>query len=219
MSESGLRWGLQIGVINAALGVLSLMIGAVFAPLQSQQPSVEAIVIPYFIRGILVLLVLGVALGLSYYAGIRAERSRLELLALESADGAASQPSSASDRSGSVFAGALAMLVYWFVTTLYTYLFPVVPQGGTAGGSQVATLESHVVLGVVFVCLGAGLGGLGSRVPAARMLLDRLIVKPSTVATIAPITPILPEAAGGTTPSDGQVVELRADVEVQDAKN
>src|SRR5262249_43949591 len=142
------------------------VLGGVLAPMPTGQTIPEVVSVLIFVRGMLVLVVLGIVLGLSYYAGLRVG---MDLLQEPEQDGI-----SPADRLGPVLAGGLVMFLYWLITTLYVYVFP---PFGTRDSSLKAFL-THLLLGAVFIGLGAGLGGLGGRSPAARRLLSRVVVAP-----------------------------------------
>ena len=78
------------------------------------------------------------------------------------------------DRWAAVLAGAIVMLLYWFVTSLYVYAFP--PFGQRDASIQ--GLGGRFLLGLLFICLGAGLGGLGARTASTRRLVERVIIVP-----------------------------------------
>jgi hypothetical protein len=130
----------------------------------------------------LALLALGITLGLAYYAGLQVERDRIRHLPEASATTALS--ASAQDRFGSLIAGLLVTFCWWFGTTLTGYLLPLLPEtkSSAADPSQFAL---HLIWGGFIAVIGVGLGGLGSRMVAARTLLDRIIVSPQ--ATTIPL--------------------------------
>lgn len=186
--EAGLRWGALVGGVGAALGVVSYLAGAILAPVRSTRLSGDAAITGVFIHVLLVLVVLGVVLGLSYYAGMRITREQIDAASA----GGAETP--APDRAPAALGGAVAMLLYWFFTTLYVYLFPPFGQRD----SSLQALEGHVLLGVVFVIMGAGLGSMGARAVTARRLITRVIIAPAppraagVPAATAPETPAEP---------------------------
>lgn len=176
--EASLRWGGIIGGAGAALGVLSYLAGTILAPVNSTHLSGDAAIVGVFVHVLLVLVILGLVLGLCYYAGMRIARDQLDATPTSGTE------TPTVDRAPAALGGAVAMLLYWFITTLYVYLFP--PFGQRDGSLQ--ALEGHVVLGVIFVIMGAGLGSMGARGAAARRLITRVIVAPAPrPATIVPI--------------------------------
>lgn len=200
MRQLGLRWGLTFGVAGAVLGVLTLLIGKVFVPVPASGTA-ETVVVAVFIQGLLALVALGVVFGMAYYAGLRTERDKLL------ADSTEATPAlgAPEDRSGSIFAGGLVMLCYWFVTTLYLWLQPTVAPGPQAQRPDVGQfLESRLIFGVVCLIFGIGLGGLGGRAPAARRLLDRIAVTPAA----APVASPLVAAPSAPTPAQQEVSTL-----------
>src|SRR5579884_2435342 len=151
MRDTHLRWGVIIGAVGAALGLLSYIAGAVLAPVQSTRISGDAAITNVFIHILFVLAVLGVVLGLAYYGGMRATRERL--------DAAQGDDAATADRAGAALTGAVVMLIYWFVTRVYLYIAPPFGTRDTSLGA----MEGTVILGVVFVLMGAGLGSMGAR--------------------------------------------------------
>jgi predicted transporter len=169
--DAGLRWGARMGAFGAALGIASYLIGALLIPWKPTQASAEAVLLTVFVRSLFVLVALGVTLGLAYYSGLRIGRER------HGQHQSAVPPAVATisdDRWAAVLAGAIVMLLYWFVTSLYVYAFP--PFGQRDASIQ--GLGGRFLLGLLFICLGAGLGGLGARTAATRRLVERVIIVP-----------------------------------------
>jgi hypothetical protein len=166
MQDTGLRWGVTTGGFGAVIGVLSYVLGGVLEPVSSGPTTAEAVAVMVFVRGLLVLAVLGIVLGLAYYAGLRVGMDMLQ--------GLTQDEDVPGDRVGPVLSGGLVMFLYWFATTLYVYLIP--PLGKRDASLQ--TFLVHLLLGAVFIGLGGGLGGLGGRAPVARRLLNRVVGAP-----------------------------------------
>jgi hypothetical protein len=179
MRDSTLRWGLGMGLAGAALGIVTLVLGAVFLPIP-QDSTAETVAAAILIRGILALVALGITLGLAYYAGLRVERDRVR------GEGASQRGDTASfqARSGSLIAGFLVSFCWWFGTTLTGYLLPLLPQTASSGAS-LSDFEQRLIWGALVTIIGTGLGGLGSRTIAAGRLLDRIVVSPT--ATTVPL--------------------------------
>jgi|GEM_PF-2032773 hypothetical protein len=211
MQTATLRWGLGLGLAGAALGVVALLIGAFIFPIPPSTTA-EAVAVAILVRGVLALLALGVTLGLAYYAGLRVERERQRDLADASlAEQVAEQPepldplaaaapaatiasdpypaSNPGDRLGSLIAGLLVAFCWWFATSLTGYLFRLLPQTASSAADP-SQITERLIWGALIVIVGAGLGGLGSRAPAARTLLDRII------------TPALPSPTAGRAASE-----------------
>jgi hypothetical protein len=188
--DTSLRWGARMGAFGAALGVASYLIGALLVPWKSAQSSADAVVVVVFLRSLFVLVALGVTLGLAYYAGLRIGRERhgQHQAAAPSVGAAISD-----NRLAAVLAGIIVMLLYWFVTSLYLYAFP--PFGQRDASLQ--GLAGRFLLGLLFVCLGGGLGGLGARTASARRLVERVILVPPP----APAAPAGDTARAGVTPA------------------
>jgi len=157
VQKSFLTWGLGIGVVSAVLGVAGLVVGALVEPVR-QQTTAEVVVTALFIRGMIVLLTLAVAFGLAYYAGTRVAvtTSSRERAPIDAA-----------------IAGGLVMACYWVATTICIIL------QGNADVREASVLTLRVVFGVLFVLIGAGLGGLGARAFAARQLLPNVLATPA----------------------------------------
>lgn len=193
MRDESLRWGLGMGAVAAILGTAALILGALIEPVK-RVTTAEAAALAIFIRGIFVLVTLGIALGLAYYAGLRAERARL------SADASleASSPSvagSQNQRSVAVLAGGLTMFCYWLITSLYMLVLPPSTQPPTAQVDLLSFVENRLLFGIIFVLFGLGLGGLGGKAPAAQLLLDRIVRAPlPAAATVSVATPSQEEA-------------------------
>ena len=219
MRDVSLRWGLGMGAASAILGTAALIAGSFIEPVQ-RITTAEAAALAIFVRGILVLVTLGIALGLAYYAGLRAERARL------SEDAAAAAPTDArgslstgtstgdiqNQRRVAVLAGGLTMFCYWLITSLYLFVLPPSTQPSTAQVDVLSFIENRLLFGIIFVLFGLGLGGLGGRAPAARVLLDRIIKSPvpapvavaatvPTGAALAPANTSVNVVSASTTPS------------------
>ena len=184
MRDATLRWGLGMGVASAALGIIALLGGAFFFPIPSDSTA-DSVAAALLIRGILALSALGVTLGLAYYAGVRVERDRVGNLPEASARVALA--ATAQDRMGSLVAGLLVSFCWWFGTTLTGYLMPLLPQTASSAADP-SQLVWRLIWGALITTIGAGLGGLGARMIAARALLDRVILsaQATTVPLLAP---------------------------------
>jgi hypothetical protein len=179
-----------MGVAAAVTGTAALVLGEVLEPIRSVTTA-EAVALAVFVQGMLVLITLGVALGMAYFAGLRAERARLNEDGGQAPDHAGSPASLLeSDRMVPVLAGGITMFCYWLITSMYLYVLPPTHTQGAPHPDLLPFVEFRLLFGVVYVLLGLGLGGLGGRAPAARILLDRLTTK------VAP--PVEPPAAPPT---------------------
>ncbi len=112
----------------------------------------------------LALLTLGIALGLAYFAGLRAEHDR------PPKEGAARPDPLSDDRRDSALAGAIVMALYCLFTTFLAVLLDL----RTPTISVSTLLGQRAIQAVLFVILGYGMGALGGRVPAVRSLLDEI---------------------------------------------
>lgn len=205
MRDVSLRWGLGMGAVSAVLGTIALILGSVIEPVQ-RVTTAEAAALAIFIRGIFVLVTLGVALGLAYYAGLRAERARLIEDAAPRVGGvAAAAASETNSRSVAVLAGGVTMFCYWLITSLYMFVLPPSTQPSTARLDALSFAENRLLFGIIFVLFGLGLGGLGGRAPAARLLLDRIVKTP------APVTVPMPAPVAATPAAQATVMENRRD--------
>lgn len=178
MRDESLRWGLGMGAAAAILGTIALILGAFVEPVK-RVTTAETAALAIFIRGIFILVTLGVALGLAYYAGLRAERARLVEDAAQGTNPSATGEQ--NNRLVAVLAGGLTMFCYWLITSLYLFVLPPSTQPSTASVDLLSFVENRLLFGIIFVLFGLGLGGLGGRTPAARLLLDK-IVKPPQLA-------------------------------------
>lgn len=195
MRDISLRWGLGMGVLSAALGTGALLLGALIEPFK-QVTTADAVALALFIRGMLVLISLGLALGLAYYAGLRVARTFFQavLASAESTEMAtntaiasllgSSVLGTSLDRKFTVLAGGLTMFCYWLITSMYIFVLPPTDQSVSPRGNTLNFIETRLLLGVVYMLFGLGLGGLGGRAPAARLLLDRLALPISAHVTM-----------------------------------
>lgn len=184
MRETSLRWGLGLGAVAAVAGIAAQLVAAQLMP--SGKPAPFDVAIRYLIvAGPLVLLALGLAIGLAYLAGLRAERDRPA--APPPAPDAI--PPWGGERRDSALAGTVVMAAYWVLTSLYTL---VLNMGGAPNFGTF--LSQHLVQGIIFLAFGYGMGALGGRAPAARKLLDSISLAP---AEAAPATSTHLESATG----------------------
>ncbi len=167
MPESSLRWGGWLGALSAGLGVFAYFAGAFLTPLTSKVTTGEAVIPIVLIRGLFVLVALGVALGLAYYSGMRVGRDQL---ASSAPDGVSL--ASTGDRLPAVLSGGLVMVIYWLVTRFVGAVIAFPPFTRLS----VHDLGVNVIAGLLFVCLGAGLGGIGARTASTSKLRESVIV-------------------------------------------
>ena len=207
MRDASLRWGLGIGGVGSALGIVVLFISARLLPVSATDTNQSFELEMTLILTLLVIRfgMLGVMLSGAYYAGVRVERERLEGLEAPREQGgeeAGAQPAMGAgmDRRGSLIAGVVVMFCYWLVSTLFTLLVPPAPQSATTRGSALDIVETALLSGVLFLTFGAAMGSLGGRSAraragisgafggtggAGRSLLDRIAIPP-----LAPSQPI-----------------------------
>ncbi|HLZ23114.1 MAG TPA: hypothetical protein VKQ30_13420 [Ktedonobacterales bacterium] len=207
MRDTSLRWGLGMGVLSAAAGTGALLLGALIEPFK-HVTTADAVALAVFVRGMLVLISLGLALGLAYYGGLRVARTYFQSLTA-SADSTETTNTALASLLGSsvlgtslirkyaVLAGGLTMFCYWLITSMYIFVLPPTDQTVTPRSNLLNFIETRVLLGVIYVIFGLGLGGLGGRAPAARLLLDR-IAPPRQPAALKPAA--LPVAPAQPTP-------------------
>jgi hypothetical protein len=208
MRDGSLRYGLTNGVGAALIGVLALMIGGVFAPISRGTTTAEAVVAAVTIRGLIAYLGLFVSLGLAYYAGGQTERQRLATWTQAPDDLAAQQMNRDPFHWG--VTGAIVMLCYWFVTTVYAYLFPGTPAPTGVKNDAFQMALQHAIYGLVLVFLGAGFGVFGGRMAFTRRVMSRLVMTPKPAplpALRVEVAPLLPApepegapSANGATP-------------------
>lgn len=210
MRDILLRWGMGMGVLAAAVGTGALLLGALIEPIK-QVTSADTLALAFFVRGMLVLISLGVALGLAYYAGVRVARAYFQSL-IASADSAETATNTAIaslagmpvNRRYTVLAGGLTMFCYWLITSMYIFVLPPADQSSAPRTDILSFVETRLLFGFIYVVFGLGLGGLGGRVPAARLLLDRIaLAKPALTTPLAtPVATAAPVPAPETpTPS------------------
>lgn len=187
MRQVSLRWGLGMGAVAAALGVISLLIGLALTSFQQPGMDPTGLVVVILVRAVVRLLFFGMAGGLAYYAGYRFERARA--LAREEL---AAEPDPQQNRMEAVLVGGLVLLCDWVVQTAFIYVT------GMSGAQPnvFAFLGSQLVLGAICVLFGAGLGGLGARDVATRDTLRKLALTPAPV----PTPPAPPDAPAGHGP-------------------
>ena len=216
MRDSSLRWGIGLGVTAAAIGIVGRLIGVVLAPIPVYTTA-ESVAVALIVQTFVVLLSLGGAFALAHYAGQRTERDRRQRVALQAEEGQAEASAAADDRSGSMLAGGIVMLCYWFLTTLYQVVVPIQQGASTTRPNLLAA----VISGVLFVLFGIGMGGLGARTVAARALL-RGVIKPASVAVppvaAAPVaTPTTPAAPTTSAAPTAPATSAEASVEATPA--
>lgn len=196
MRQETLRWGLIVGLIAAILGTLAFAVGALIAPLRLQT-SAEAVAFAYFARGMFGFLALGVALGLSYYAGLRSERDMRRERATKTVSGAERAETAQAaaevpwgERWNAAITGAIVMLCFWIAATVCSYVFPLSQPGVPQPQNQaLANAELHLILLVVYGLFGAGAGGIGGRSYMSRIVLDRIIVTPPALPPASAVKP------------------------------
>ncbi|HEX9057987.1 MAG TPA: hypothetical protein VF818_10695 [Ktedonobacterales bacterium] len=167
MRETSLRWGLGMGAIAATIGVIAQLVGSAFQP-HSNRATFDQAIKYVLIAGPLVLIALGVALGLAYYAGLRAERDRPPKVSTSPDE----LPPWGGERRDSWLAGVIVMAAYWLITSLYTFVLTSRTPGFTLDGF----LTQKLVQGLIFLAFGYGMGALGGRAPAAHSLLDSITI-------------------------------------------
>jgi hypothetical protein len=185
MRDASLRWGLGLGVTAALIGVVARLVGIVLAPIPAYTTA-ENVAVDLIVQTVLVLLGIGIALGLSNYAGQRVERDRrLAAAQAQATEGQEAGPLP-DERTGSLLAGTYVMICFWFMTALYQVLGPPLQQGASTAKPNPIQL---VITGVIYALLGAGLGAWGGRAVAARALLSG-VIKPAPITIPAPAAPV-----------------------------
>ncbi|MBF6589351.1 MAG: hypothetical protein IVW57_02325 [Ktedonobacterales bacterium] len=168
MRETSLRWGLGMGAVGAGAGIVSLLIGTALTPLQQQSTRPEQLVVVLFLRGMVVLLFLGVVLGLAYYTGERVERAHPWALVQPPSGHTSSFSANRARALDAAGAGGLVLIGYWIATTLYLYA----AASASGRGPFLAFVGSRLFFGAICLLLGAGMGSLGARAEATRRLLQ-----------------------------------------------
>ncbi len=195
-----------MGVIAAVLVTLASAGGALFAPLRLYTTA-EAVAVAVFARAMLVLIALGIALGLAYYAGLRSERDMRSGRAPQSLSGEGGvQTAQAAaevtwgEKWNAVITGGIILLCFWIAATACAYAFPLSQPGVPQLHNQaLSNAELHLVLLVVYVAAGAGAGGIGGRWYMSRIVLDRIVVMPQSFLAVDTVK----LAQGEATAKDG----------------
>jgi hypothetical protein len=169
MRETSLRWGLGLGAVAAVVGIATQLVAAQFLP-HGQAAPFDVAIRYLIVAAPLVLLAVGLAVGLAYLAGLRAERDRPP----EPPRPPDAVPPWGGERRDSALAGTIVMAAYWLLTSLYAL---VLNMGGAATFGSF--LSQRLVQGILFLAFGYGMGALGGRAPAARKLLDSISVAPA----------------------------------------
>jgi hypothetical protein len=221
MRDTSVRWGLGIGGVGSALGIVVLFIAAHLLPISATDTnqSFELVMGLILIQVLVGFGMFGVMLSGAYYAGVRVERDRLAALR-EQQEGAGGAPmtTTSADRRGSLIAGLIVMLCYWFVSTLFGLLVPPLPQTPATRGSALDIAERALLSGVFFLVFGAAMGSFGGRSARARVdgvsgasggtgqsLFDRIVLPPRTPAA-APPPPTSAPSGPAAMPADAPAV-------------
>ncbi|HEU0027012.1 MAG TPA: hypothetical protein VFQ25_07845 [Ktedonobacterales bacterium] len=189
MSEASLRQALSAAIIAAVAGLVALVVGAFIAPLPTATISTSPtqVVTALLIRGVLVIASLALAVFLAYRTGYRIQDDVDDdaQAKLPQPDPSASSPlvsmfTTPGPRRDAMFAGAIALGVYWIITSLY-----IVALGKTVGHIGVVSsdvgsfITQRIGLGLVLVAAGLGCGGLGARAALARKLTRQALMGPA----------------------------------------
>lgn len=203
MRESSVRWGLGSGIAATATGVLAIFLGTIFEP-TTRYPDAISVATALFVRGILILISLGLALSFTYYAGMRIEQAAAPAYGVgrthdaQTAPGASASESKSRVEAG--LAGGIALAAYWAITTLYLWVL-LAPQSRMPIGPF---FVSRLLFGVLCILLGAGMGAIGARGALARRALLTMTLQRSQASALAlPTPPTLPTPASPTEHSDG----------------
>ncbi len=217
MREETLRWGLMMGLIAAVLVTLAFATGALIAPLRLYTTA-EAVAVAVFARAMFVLITLGIALGLAYYAGLRSERDLRSGRAPQPLSGeAGAQTAQAAaevpwgEKWNAALTGGIVLLCFWIAATACAYLFPLSQPGVPQLHNQaLSNAELHLILLVVYVAAGAGAGGIGGRSYMSRIVLDRIVVMPQSFPVIGAAKPA---QEGATTEAEAAAATKEAPAE------
>lgn len=203
MHEVSRRWALTMSVIAAIEGVVALVLGAFVAPMPTRTDAFQ-LVTALFIRVFLALIALIVAFALAYYAGYRIQGS-FEPTADTPPPAVATSPllalfTTPGPRRDALYTGGLALLSYWFFTTLYIAALGRVVGGLGVQGSIVSFIFTRVLQGAALAAAGGGAGALGARNAAGRMLTRRIF----TARAVAEPSATSPQASAPTQPAEGE---------------
>lgn len=199
MSETALRQALVTAITVSVIGLAALALGAFFTPVTADSDA-GRVVTAVLIRAILVIVGLALALFLTYMTGYRIETGGQEPTPTPKPDPSASSGlvtllTTPGSRRDSLFAGAIVMLSYWLVTTLYTIALGKFTGGPAITGANLfSILWPRLAVGLVCAAAGMGLGGLGARAALARRLTTAAL---SGARPPAAQPPTAPESAPG----------------------
>lgn len=187
MHEVSRRWALTMSVIAVVVGVAALLIGAFVAPIVATGEDALALATAIFVRGILALIALAIAVTLAYIGGYRIQSS-FEPTPQTPSPAVSTSPllalfTTPGPRRDALFAGALTLTAYWFFTTIY-----IAAMGRNLGGldnpSGVPSfILTRLALGVALAAAGGGAGALGARNALTRTITQRIF---STGESAAP---------------------------------
>jgi hypothetical protein len=193
MPESSIRWGSRLGALGAGLGVFAYIAGSLLTPLPSRQSTGEVVIPIILIRGLFLYVALGVVLGLAFYGGLRVAREQFG----DSQTQAGEAHTDSIDRMPAALAGVLVVLIWWLVTRFVSALVAFPPVSRLAAQD----FAGQIFFGVVFACIGAGLGAVGARMTVRNKLAETVIVVTPPTAPAARAA--MPGVADGTIPPEG----------------
>ncbi len=210
MHEVSQRTALTMAVIAAIQGVVALVLGAFVAPIPLHTDATQ-LATSLFIRGLLALLALAIAFALAYVAGYRIE-SALGPSDADPKPAVSGSPllslfTTPGPRRDATYSGALVLIAYWIITTLYiAALGRTVGNVGVTASTMGSFIGSRVIQGLILIAAGAGAGGLGARNAATRRITQRIfaggaisVAAPQPIPALPTIATPAPEIA---TPAD-----------------
>jgi hypothetical protein len=175
-----------MSVIAVVVGVAALLIGAFVAPIPSHVSDALQLATAIFIRGILALIALAVAITLAYIAGYRIQ-SNFEPVEPTVSPAVSTSPilalfTTPGPRRDALFVGSLTLIAYWFFTTLYIAALGRSIGGLGLSGSVPSFILSRLALGLALAAAGGGAGALGARNAFTRSLTQRIFTSDSAVS-------------------------------------
>jgi hypothetical protein len=209
MSEAGLRQALVAAIIAAVVGVAALAVGAFIAPIPNQTDASQ-VATALFVRGVLALSALALALFLAYWSGFRIETAAGAQPITPPADPSASSAllslfTTPGSRRDALFSGGIVTLVYWLLTSLYILaLGKVIGNIGVNSADISGFLWSRALQGVALIIVGMGCGSLGARAALARRVTRKALSIPSIPSDQPPSVPPPPTPPVSDTPTQAE---------------
>lgn len=181
MHEVSRRMALTMSVIAVVVGVVALLIGAFVAPISTHITDALQLATAIFIRGILALIALAIAIILAYISGYRIQ-STFEPVEQTASPAISTSPilalfTTPGPRRDALYAGGLILLAYWFFTTIYIAALGQSLGGLGLGSSVPSFILSRLVMGAALAAAGGGAGALGARNAYTRAITKQIFTE------------------------------------------